>query len=132
VTARAVLAVAAVTAALTAGCENRYEALTGPPPGLVASLDDESKTIRLTEGVSLAFECFEGDGRDPCARDRSVADSVVAQIFPANLDTLTDNFRKGPQTRSAYVLVGLKPGKTSVTAGGGTLQLTVLATDVQR
>ena len=128
-TARDVFAVAVVAAALAAGCENRYEALTGPPPGLVASLDDESKTIRLTEGVSIAFECFDGTGPDPCGRDRSVADPVVAQIFPANLDTLTENFRKGPQTRSAFVVVGITPGTTSVTAGGDTLDVTVLATE---
>jgi hypothetical protein len=125
----AALLLAALGAAAVAGCDHRYEALTAPPPGMVASLDDENKSIRLTEGVSLAFECFEGSSKDACGRDVAIDDSTRALIFPADLDSLADLYREGPQPRSAFVVVGVAPGHTTVSAGGGSLKLEVLATE---
>ena len=71
------------------GCENSYEAITAPPPGLTASLDDASNAIRLSRGASIAFECTNQEG-DPCARVSSTDSASTALIFPASLDTLTE------------------------------------------
>jgi hypothetical protein len=124
--------VALVTSIFSAGCENRYEALTAPPPGMIASLNDESKQIQLSKGVSLAFECFAGNtGNDACDRSASTNEPGIALVFPASLDSLTDkySYRKGPQTRSAWVVVGVAPGTTSILAGGGSLGVTVVPAD---
>jgi hypothetical protein len=126
---RSVVALGALLAGPLAGCENRYEALTAPPPGLTASLDDQEKTILLSKGVSIGFECFDGTNREPCSRDASSADRGTALIFPANLDTVTENYQHGPQPRSAFVVVGIAEGQTKVQAGGGSLAVTVLPAD---
>ena len=115
-----------LAASVAAGCENRYEAITAPPPGLTASIDDKSKSIRLSLGASLAFECTNTEG-DPCARTTSTSSASTALIFPANLDSLTDWGREhGPQPRSAFVVVGIAEGRTTVEAGGDSLSVTVL------
>jgi hypothetical protein len=126
---RLVLALGALLSGPLAGCENRYEALTAPPPGLTASLDNQDKTIRLSEGVSIGFECFEDSSREPCGRDASSDDQGTALIFPANLDTVTENYQHGPQPRSVFVVVGIAEGQTKVQAGGGSLAVTVLPAD---
>jgi hypothetical protein len=112
------------------GCEHRYEALTAPPPGLTAALNDDEKTIRISLGVALGFECFNQDG-DPCSRESSASDPAVARILPAHLDTVTGNYRTGPQTRSAFVVVGITEGRTEVSAGGDSLAVTVLPAGTQ-
>lgn len=119
----------ALLAGMVMGCENRYEALTAPPPGLTASLDNEGKAIRLSKGVSIAFECFDGASREPCSRSASSDDQGIALVFPASLDTVTDDYQHGPQTRSAFVVVGIAEGRTEVKAGGGSLAVTVLPAD---
>ena len=109
-----------------AGCDNRYEALSTPPPGLTASLNDEDKSMRISTGVALVFECFHWNG-DPCGRDASSNNSAIARILPAALDTLTgDYYREGPQTRSAFVVVGVAEGETDVHAGGDSMSVKVL------
>jgi hypothetical protein len=127
---RLVPALGVLLAGALVGCENRYEALTAPPPGLTASLDDDGKTIRLSKGVSIGFECFDGASREPCSRDASSDDQGTALIFPASLDTVTEyDYQHGPQTRSAFVVVGIAEGRTEVQAGGGSLAVTVLSAD---
>jgi hypothetical protein len=112
--------------AFAAACDKRYEALTAPPPGLTASLNDHDKTIEISPGVSLGFECFD-DRDNPCAREASGGDPATAWIYPAALDTVTERAAvSGPQTRSAFVVVGIAAGKTEVSAGGGSLTVTVL------
>ena len=120
----------ALIAGVVAGCKgNDYEALTAPPPGLTASLDDGSNAIRLSRGVSIAFECTEPGG-DPCARVSSTTNADTALIFPASLDTLSEGgyyeHSPGPQPRSAFVVVGITEGETRVEAGGELLTVTVV------
>jgi hypothetical protein len=113
-------------AGLTAGCENRFEALTAPPPGLTASLDDQSKSIRLSRGVSIAFSCENQQG-EPCGRTSSTRNASTARIFPAALDDLTEwGYAHGPQPQAVFVVVGIAEGNTSVLAGGDSLSVTVL------
>lgn len=111
---------------LSAGCKNNYEAITAPPPGLTASLDDQSHSIRLSRGVSIAFACTDEHG-DPCAKGSSTEEAGTARIFPANLDALTEwGYQHGPQPQTVFVVVGIAAGRTSVQAGGDALSVTVL------
>ena len=115
-----------LAASVAAGCENRYEAITAPPPGLTASLDDESKSIRVSLGASIAFECTNQEG-DPCARTASTTSASTALIFLANLDTLREwGYQRSPEPRTVFVVVGLAEGRTTVEAGGDSLSVTVL------
>ena len=119
-------ALAMLLLGLGSGCEKKYEALTAPPPGLIASLDDGAKTIHLSKGVSIAFECTDDNG-DPCGGGASSGDRGTALVFPANLDSLTElDHLHGPQPRSAVVVVGIAEGHTDVQAGGGSLSVTVV------
>jgi hypothetical protein len=129
---RRLLASLAVAAALVAGCRsNDYKALTAAPPGLTANLDDGDKSIRLSVGVALGFECFVSGGQDPCRGGASAPTPETARIFAADLDTVSDDVPvAGPQTRSAFVVVGIAPGKADVTAAGETLSVTVLPIDM--
>ena len=119
-----------VVAGVVAGCKgNDYNAITAPPPWMTASLDDGSNAIRLSRGVSIAFECTGPEG-DPCARVSSTDSASTALIFPASLDTLTEGgyyeHSPGPQPKTAFVVVGIAEGKTKVEAGGESLTVTVL------
>jgi hypothetical protein len=115
-----------IAGGLIAGCENRYEAITAPPPGLTASLDEQTGAIRVSRGVSIAFSCTTDNG-NPCARTSSTESAGTALIFPANLDTLAETtYVRGPQPQAAFVVVGIAEGKTSVQAGGESLSVTVL------
>jgi hypothetical protein len=115
-----------LAAGLIAGCENHFEAITAPPPGLTASLDDQSKSIRLSRGVSIAFSCASQEG-DPCGRTSSTQNATTARIFPAALDDLTEwGYLHGPQPQSVFVVVGIAEGNTEVRAGGDSLSVTVL------
>jgi hypothetical protein len=109
-----------------AACENKYAALTAPPPGLTARLDDNKNAIEVSTGVSLGFECTDSHDH-PCNHDSSADDPGVALIFPAALDTLDGQASlQGPQPRSAFVVVGIAAGDTHVHAGGGSLSVRVL------
>jgi hypothetical protein len=115
-----------LVALVVAGCENDYEAITAPPPGSTASLDDKSNAIRVSRGASIAFECTNAEG-DPCARISATDDANTALIFPASLASLTEwGYEHGPQPRTAFVVVGIAEGKTSVQAGGESLSVTVV------
>jgi len=115
-----------LVAGLIAGCKNSYEAITAPPPGLIASLDAQSQSIRLSRGVSIAFACTDEHG-DPCAGGSSTQKASTALIFPANLDALTEwGYMHGPQPQTVFVVVGIAEGNTEVRAGGDSLSVTVL------
>ena len=115
-----------LAAGFIAGCENHYEAITAPPPGLTASLDDQSKSIRLSRGVSIAFACTDQHS-DPCGRTSSTDNAKTALIFPAALDDLTElGYLHGSQPQAVFVVVGIAEGRTTVQAGGDALSVNVL------
>lgn len=91
-------------------------ALTVPPLGKQALLDSEDRTITLSRGVALGFDCaFDG----PCANaTAAVDDGNLAAVFPAYLDDLTTNYTEGLYAGSAaktgFVLFGKVEGKTKL------------------
>ena len=84
----------------------------GTTSRLTASLDDESKSIRVSLGASIAFECTNQEG-DPCARTASTTSASTALIFLANLDTLREWGlpSAAPEPRTVFVVVGLAEGR---------------------
>jgi hypothetical protein len=110
------LALPALAAALI-GCSPDLSALTVPPVGAVAELDNEEETIELTRGIALGFECkYQGS---PCAdASAEVEDPGVASVFPAYVDLLapatTDGRPAGDKPRSVFVLVGNQEGETTL------------------
>jgi hypothetical protein len=116
-------------AAAVAGCDPvSVTALTPPPPGKVADLDDESLDLELSRGTALAFECtaHNTEYSGPCRNARAkTSDGEVAIVYASYLDTLIDSWDDqgyaGTQARVAFVVVGLAEGKTDlevITADG--------------
>jgi len=114
-------AVLALALSLAAGCgEVTLAALTAPPPGKIAHLDDEDDTIDLSKGIALGFECTSSEDSyyGPCrGATATVDDENVAQVFASYLDTLAESYDggpAGPRNRTAFVVVGLHGGKTDM------------------
>jgi hypothetical protein len=104
----ALLAVACVDPSLNA--------LTVPPLGKQALLDSEARTITLSRGVALGFDCAL-DG--PCAdASATVDDGNLALVLPAYLDDLgvnyTDGLYAGSAAKTGFVLVGKVEGRTKL------------------
>ncbi|MBA3464483.1 MAG: hypothetical protein H0T46_31420 [Deltaproteobacteria bacterium] len=104
-----------------AGCETlTLSAITVPPPGKTAHLDDEDDTIDISRGVALGFDCLANeDGYNgPCRDPRvSVADDTVAAIYTSYSDALAESYNyghAGARGRTSFVVVGLREGKTEV------------------
>ena len=115
------------------GCgEVTLAAITVPPPGKVAVLDDEADTLEISHGVALAFECNANDDYyGPCRNaTASVGDDTVASVFASYSDALAPSWNdgaSGPRARTAFVVVGLREGKTEVfiTTSDGDVSLDV-------
>lgn len=107
--------------ALTAGCEVlTLSAVTVPPPGKTAHLDDEDDTIDISRGVAIGFDClanedgYSGPCREPTV---SVDDDTVASIYTSYTDSLAESYNHrhaGARARTMFVVVGLREGKTEV------------------
>jgi len=93
----------------TAGCAPDLTALTNPPPGRVASIDNQDDFIELSRGVALAFECVGCN--DPSI---SVDDESIAELRGAYLTELQDSWSATPLDRTGYVLLGMLPGTTKL------------------
>lgn len=114
-------AAAGVFALALIGCgEVTVTGLTAPPPGKTAVLDNEDRELAISRGVAFAFECTATDNgyTGPC-RDAvaTTDDATVAAVFASYLDTLApawDNGEAGPRTRTAFVVVGLATGSTTL------------------
>jgi hypothetical protein len=110
-----------IALALITGCgEVTVTGLTAPPPGKIALIDNEDRELAVSRGIAFAFECTatEGGYSGPC-RDASASssDDTIAAIFPSYLDTLADaydNGTAGPRNRTAFVVVGLATGSTTL------------------
>ena len=123
-------------AMLLAGCGDVYlAALTPPPPGKVATLDDEHDTLELSKGIAFAFECtssedsYQGPCRDATA---TAGDEGIINVFPGYVDTLVDTYDDGfagPRSRTAFVVVALAAGETDLIVktsdGDVTVEVTV-------
>ncbi|MFZ5891615.1 MAG: hypothetical protein ACOY0T_11230 [Myxococcota bacterium] len=104
-------------AALAAvGCTH-LEAVTLAPAGRSASVDNRGETIVLSQGVAVAFKCTTAWG-NPCDANRASVDDVsIARIYPAHLEEL-ERFTRGTFKPTSYVIVGLKPGSTTLRIEG--------------
>jgi hypothetical protein len=121
-----------VIAVLGAGCDHiSVTALTVPPPGKVADLDDESLDMKLSRGIAIGFECYTtmSSYYGPC-RDATVKvkDESVAQAFASYLDSTAeshDGGPSGPRARTAFVVVGLEVGTTELEVSTSDADITV-------
>ncbi len=94
--------------------------LTAPPPGKTAVIDPDDKELAVSRGVAFAFECtanqnsYTGPCRDAVATSD---DASVAPVFSSYLDTLAPAWESGdagPRNRTAFVVVGLATGSTTI------------------
>ncbi len=116
--------------------------LTQAPPGRTASLDVESRTLTLTQGLAVALECTEYDEDDgysgPC-RDMTISagDSSLVDVLPVHLDALdgdtvsardTGSAVAGPATRQGAVVAARAAGETTldVAARAGPLSFSLV------
>jgi hypothetical protein len=115
-----------------AGCDPTITALTAAPPTAVAEMDSFEETVRISQGIAFAVECkYESN---PCEdAEATSSDTAIAQVFPAFVDILSpgDTYQSGiaKRARSAFVIVGGKPGDATVTittsSGDGDVDLAV-------
>ena len=108
-------------AAAASGCKPRFEALTTPPPFTHAELCDatpdcgDSRRIKLTRGIALAFECTAPESSTPCTGVRAVmSDPTVATVLPGYHDSLSPGDYTSAQPRSVFVVVGTAVGQTTL------------------
>jgi hypothetical protein len=90
------------------------------PPGKTALLDTEGDDLTLSRGTAFAFECMaqEGDYFGPCREATArIEDDTVGSVYASYLDTLVpayDEGETGPRSRTAFVVVGLRDGRTDI------------------
>lgn len=100
-------------------CDLHLEAATPPPPGGVASLDNDDRVITLSRGVALGVDCR--DGSHLCTgMTLEVDDPAIAEAY-VSFDTELDYTVDGPAARTSLVVVGKSEGTTAlhVDADGG-------------
>jgi hypothetical protein len=121
-----------IAASACAGCEPdpSFSPISKAPPGAVADYHEDTstdaRTIIITEGLAFALECADGKSR-PCTFDgTSTADPEIATVRRAygdleqkvvygSVPTQTSH-----QTRTLFVVVGHKAGRTSLFVHTGT------------
>lgn len=106
-----------VLAAGLMGCSPDLAAVTVPPPGAVAELDDTEETIELTRGIALGFECtYQGHPCDSATAE--IADPAIASVFPAYVDLLNRDYNGSAlatgKQRTVFVIVGNQAGNTTL------------------
>ena len=106
---------ALAVSALLAGCSPNFQSITVPPPTKKAELDDEDRTIEISKGVALAFECTNQGV--PCASaSAKVDDAKIATVMSSYVDVLSpalpgDSGRtKGAKPRTVFVVLGVAAG----------------------
>jgi hypothetical protein len=119
---RAALAVLAV---LASACGPELVLVTPAPPNRVAGLNQDQKTVEVSEGVAVAIECRREGG--PCKEvTATTADPKVARVFPAHISQVDRGWIEQGNI-SSLALVGVSPGKTTVhvVASGSATDYTV-------
>ena len=112
-------------AALSQGCSPSLYPLTVAPPmyeakdatrrGLTHPF--EGDRWRMTEGVTVAFECHDGSNHGPCDPFKVTSDDpAIARVHIAYLARRSWSYG---DPVSSFVLVGVKPGETKIRASSG-------------
>ena len=119
---------------VASGCaQTTITVLTQVPPGRVAILDVDKKTLTVTKGLAVALECTgydESYGSRPCGQlVVAPGDATLADILPVHLDALAGNTvsstntsgdlststtLNGPSNRSGVVLAAKGEGTTQL------------------
>lgn len=111
---------------LAAGCDLELTALTAPPPGAAASLDNDDHDIVLSRGAAMAVGCRDAQW-DMCTEmEVEVADPAIAGARVAYRNALGFD-GDGPQPVTAFVIFGRAAGETEVyvDASGGSVSYRV-------
>lgn len=104
-------------AAIACSACTSYRALTPPPPSSAAELDNAHDQLTVSEGVALGFECVTA-WANPCAAGQAtVDDPKVAKVYSAHLARV-ESFLNGSLPPTSYVVVGVKPGQTTLRIPG--------------
>lgn len=122
---RSLSAIATVlAAACTAGCSPLLVDVSTPPPSKVAEHTREifaDDVVHLSRGVVIAFDCLDPWDFSPChAESVRTDDPAIARVLRAHLERQKSPWGGGYDTtqKEGYVLVGVKPGATSLFIGG--------------
>jgi hypothetical protein len=107
---RRTLSIVMLAGLLASGCETRLQALSTPPPGKVAALDEVDEQIELSHGAALAVACeFQNS---PCENVTITSDDpAIADARLGYFDDLEDGMRSSKPV-SAFVVIGRSPGIT--------------------
>ena len=106
-----------------------FKAITTAPPGATAEIhsnrSNDTHSIRVTEGVTVAVECTDAKRR-PCSLDgTTVDDDGIASFRRAYADLQNKEVysrgyeQKSSLNRTVFVVTGKKVGKTNMTVRTG-------------
>jgi len=118
-------------AALALGCSPSFYGVSPPPPGYTAVLHTAADTISISSGVALAFECRSAS-YSPCEKaTATVDDPAIAKVMPAYFNQVSERWTwGGPKPVNGFVVIGLKPGATTIRVksdnGDGELKVSVV------
>jgi hypothetical protein len=133
------LALTFLATSVLAGCGPSLWPVSTPPP--TGNADHrrppfEDDVVKLSVGVALAFDCYEGLVESCVDASASTADPSIATVRPAFLQREQPALYGGPRThsveprpRAGFVLIAKSPGTTTLTvqssAGVSTTQVVV-------
>ena len=121
IAARVWPAIVLFSACFSTGCEEAtFDAITVPPPSRIAELNDDDRTIELSKGVALAFDCTFSYA-EACG-DASIAssDANIAAGFlgySGELQSVYDYGQdrgSGDQSYTRFVVVGYEVGTSTL------------------
>ncbi|MEM9692926.1 MAG: hypothetical protein AAGA56_10300 [Myxococcota bacterium] len=110
--------------ALLVGCvPPELEALTSPPPGTQAEVNQASSLITLTEGTAIALRCNE-DGEPCLLGEVTTNEPTVASVKLSYSNQLVSWYRSGgllsqsgqiQEDESLLVVIAHRPGESALT-----------------
>ena len=97
---------------LLAACSPELMLVSPAPPTRVVTVNRETRTVEVSEGVAVAIDCRrEGS---PCKEVRATTDHpAVAKVFPAHIAKVTRGYYEETNVAS-LALVGIRPGQTTM------------------